>query len=232
SLLYFRQGVGMTAEYRVDSGVAISTLNNPPVNGLNHATRRDVVEGVMRANEDANVKAIVIEGDGKVFSGGADIREFNTPRMRQSPYLGQVIEVLERSAKPIVAAMHGVAMGGGLELAMGCHYRVAQVDTDVALPEVKLGLLPGAGGTQRLPRLIGLEPALNMIVSGNSVKASRLAQTRLFDEVVDGNVLEAALALATTVAGEKNLPRARDIRIDYAQAEGYLAYARATVAAT
>lgn len=222
----------MTAEYRVEAGVAIITLQNPPVNGLNHATRQGVVDGVTRANEDSAVRAIVIVGAGRGFSAGADIREFNTPKMTQAPFLGTVIEVLEASTKPIVAAMHGMVMGGGLELAMGCHYRVAAADTDIALPEVKLGLLPGAGGTQRLPRLIGLEPALNMIVSGDSIKATRLAQTPLFDEVVETDVLSAALAYASTVADEKKLPRVRDIRIDYPQAEGYLAYARATVAAT
>ncbi len=222
----------MTAEYRVDSGVAIVTLRNPPVNGLNHATRQGVVEAITRANQDSAVRAIVLNGEGKLFSGGADIREFNTPRMSQAPHLGTVIQTVEASAKPVVAALHGTAMGGGLELAMGCHYRVAAADTQVALPEVKLGLLPGAGGTQRLPRLVGLERGLNMIVSGEPVPAKALADTKLFDEVVEGDVLAAALALAQRVAGESRHPRARDLRIDYPNPDGYLGWARMTVAAT
>src|SRR5690606_28538409 len=143
-----------------------------------------------------------------------------------------MIEAMEASTKPIVAAIHGTAMGGGLELALGCHYRVAQADTQVALPEVKLGLIPGAGGTQRLPRLIGLEAALNMVVSGDAVKASALASTRLFDAVVEADVVPAAVALALKVAGEKKLPRVRDIRMSYPEAEGYIAAARTMVAAT
>lgn len=222
----------MTAEYRVDSGVAIVTLKNPPVNGLNHATRQGVVEAVTRANADAAVRAIVIAGDGRLFSGGADIREFNTPRMTQAPHLGTVIAAVEASAKPVVAALHGTAMGGGLELAMGCNYRVAAADTQVALPEVKLGLLPGAGGTQRLPRLVGLERGLNMIVSGDPVPARELADTQLFDKVVDSDVVAAAVALAQEVSGRDKHPRVRDIRIDYPEADGYLGWARMTVAAT
>ncbi|GAA5236619.1 3-hydroxyacyl-CoA dehydrogenase [Verticiella sediminum] len=222
----------MTAEYRVESGVAVVTLNNPPVNGLNHATRQGIVEAVTKANQDDAVRAIVITGGSKIFSGGADIREFNTPRMSQAPHLGNVIEVLESSAKPVVAAVSGTAMGGGLELAMGCHYRVAAAQAQIALPEVKLGLLPGAGGTQRLPRLVGLEAALNMIVSGDAVPAKKLAGTKLFDEVLEGDPLPAAIALAGKVAGAEKHPRARDIRIDFPEAEGYLGWARMTVAAT
>ncbi len=222
----------MTAQYRVESGVAIVTMANPPVNGLNHATREGIMEGLKQAIADDAVRAIVITGGGKMFSGGADIREFNTPKMSQAPFLGTVIELIEASPKPVVAAIHGTAMGGGLELALGCHFRVAHADTQVALPEVKLGLIPGAGGTQRLPRLIGLEAALNMVVSGEAVKASKLAATKLFDAVVDTDVVQAAIALATKAAADKSLPKVRDIRIKYPEAEGYIAVARATVAAT
>ena len=173
----------MTAQYQVQDGVAVITLDNPPVNGLGHSTRLGIVEGLTRALDDAAVKAVVITGAGKAFSGGADIREFNTPKATQEPTLHSVIRALEASTKPIVAAIHSVAMGGGLELALGCNYRVAAKGAQIALPEVKLGLLPGAGGTQRLPRLIGLEHALNMIVSGTAIPSEKFAGSKLFDEI-------------------------------------------------
>jgi 3-hydroxyacyl-CoA dehydrogenase len=145
----------MTAQYQVHGDVAVITLNNPPVNGLGLSTRQGIADGMAKAPmQDAAVKAIVITGAGKAFSGGADIKEFGTQGM-QEPNLNSVISVLENSASPWWRAIHTVAMGGGLELALGCHYRVAAPGTSVALPEVKLGLLPGAGGTQRLPRVIG-----------------------------------------------------------------------------
>ena len=164
----------MTAQYQVHGDVAIITLDNPPVNGLGLSTRQGIADGMARANADAAVKSIIITGAGKAFSGGADIKEFGKPTAMQEPNLNSVIGVLENSAKPVIAAIHTVVMGGGLELALGCHYRIAAPGTSVALPEVKLGLLPGAGGTQRLPRVIGVEPALNMIVSGEPIKAEML----------------------------------------------------------
>ncbi|MGE3925472.1 MAG: enoyl-CoA hydratase-related protein, partial [Lautropia sp.] len=142
------------ANYAVRDGIAIVTLSNPPVNGLGHALRSGIVMAVRRAEADPAVAAIVLIGAGGAFSGGADIREFNTPAALAEPNLGTVIRVVEAAAKPVVAAIHAVAMGGGLELAMGCHYRVASPGAKIALPEVKLGLVPGAGGTQRLPRLV------------------------------------------------------------------------------
>jgi len=159
----------MAVDYTNRGGIAVITLDNPPVNGLGHSTRAGIVEGIERANDDDDVRAIVIIGAGKAFSGGADITEFNTPKATQEPTLMTVIKALEESAKPVVAAIHAVAMGGGLELALGAHYRIAAPGAQIALPEVKLGLLPGAGGTQRLPRVVGLETALNMIVSGAPV---------------------------------------------------------------
>ena len=156
----------MTAQYQVHGDVAVITLNNPPVNGLGLSTRQGIADGMAKANADAAVKAIVLTGAGKAFSGGADIKEFGSDKAVQEPNLLSVIGVLENSSKPVIAAIHSVAMGGGLELALGCHYRVAAPGTSVALPEVKLGLIPGAGGTQRLPRVLGAEAALNMIVSG------------------------------------------------------------------
>ena len=141
----------MTAEYKVHGDVAVITLNNPPVNGLGYSTRIGITDALAQANADAAVKAIVLTGAGKAFSGGADIREFGSPKATQEPNLLSVIEALENSGKPVVAAIHTVCMGGGLELALGCHYRIAAPGCNVALPEVKLGLIPGAGGTQRLP---------------------------------------------------------------------------------
>ncbi|MGE5864909.1 MAG: enoyl-CoA hydratase/isomerase family protein, partial [Rhizobacter sp.] len=165
----------MTATYDTRGSVAVITLNNPPVNGLGLATRKGIAEGIERAQNDPAVKAIVITGAGKAFSGGADIREFGSPLASAAPDLLSVIAVVEGSEKPVVAAIHSVVMGGGLELALGCHYRLVTPGTQVALPEVKLGLLPGAGGTQRLPRVLGLETALNMIVSGETAKSEQLA---------------------------------------------------------
>src|SRR5471030_1465520 len=192
----------MAVDYTTRDGIAVITLNNPPVNGLGFSTRLGIVEGVEKAQADASVSAIVIIGAGKAFSGGADITEFNTPKATQEPTLHTVIKVVEGSAKPVIAAIHSVAMGGGLELALGAHYRIAAPGAQIALPEVKLGILTGAGGTQRLPRAIGLEASLNMIVSGAPVLSEKLADSGLFDEVVEGNLAEAALAFARKVGAQ------------------------------
>ncbi|MDR5787363.1 MULTISPECIES: 3-hydroxyacyl-CoA dehydrogenase NAD-binding domain-containing protein [unclassified Caballeronia] len=221
----------MAVDYTIRDGVAVITLDNPPVNGLGHSTRLGIVEGVERANDDADVRAIVIIGAGKAFSGGADITEFNTPKATQEPTLMTVIATLEASAKPVVAAIHAVAMGGGLELALGAHYRVAVPGAQIALPEVKLGLLPGAGGTQRLPRVVGLETALNMIVSGAPVPSEKLAQTALFDELADGDLLESALSFARRAADRGGPhPKVRDRQIEHPNAEGFIQFARNSVA--
>ncbi len=223
----------MTAQYQAHDGIAVITLDNPPVNGLGHDTRLGVVEGMTRALDDATVKAIVITGAGNAFSGGADIREFGTPKAMQEPSLQTVIDTIEASRKPVVAAIHSVAMGGGLELALGCHYRVASKGTQIALPEVNLGLLPGAGGTQRLPRVIGLEAALNMITSGNAIPSEKFADTKLFDHIVSDDVLPAAVKFAENVAataGEH--PQVRNLKVQHENAEGYLGFARSMLAAT
>jgi 3-hydroxyacyl-CoA dehydrogenase len=221
----------MTEPYALHGDVAVITLDNPPVNGLGHAQRTALVAGVDAAQSDARVKAIVIIGANKLFSGGADIKEFNTPKALAEPTLHSVLRVVEASAKPVVAAIGGTCMGGGLELSLTCHYRVALADAQVALPEVKLGLLPGAGGTQRLPRAVGVEVALNMIVSGASVPASKLAKTALFDEIVTGDLLEGALAFARKVAGQRPLPRVRDRKAVEPEAEAFFQFARNTVGA-
>ncbi|WP_143293617.1 enoyl-CoA hydratase/isomerase family protein, partial [Burkholderia pseudomallei] len=179
----------MAVDYTTRDGVAVITLNNPPVNGLGLSTRLGIMEGLERAQRDPAVAAIVLTGAGRAFSGGADITEFNTPKALQEPTLHTVIDAVEASGKPVVVAIHSVAMGGGLELALGAHYRVASAGAQIALPEVKLGLLPGAGGTQRLPRAVGLETALNMIVSGAPVPSEQLAKSGLFDAFVEGDLL-------------------------------------------
>jgi 3-hydroxyacyl-CoA dehydrogenase len=221
----------MTAEYKVHGDVAVITLNNPPVNGLGHSTRLAITQGLDKANADAAVKAIVITGAGKAFSGGADIKEFGTPKAVAEPNLLSVILAVENSAKPVVAAVHSVAMGGGLELALGCHYRIAAPGTNVALPEVKLGLIPGAGGTQRLPRAIGVEPALNMIVSGEAVKSEMLAQIpgqKLFDKMVSSpeSLAEEALAYARSVADARPLPLVRNLPAKHPMGDAYFQFAR------
>jgi 3-hydroxyacyl-CoA dehydrogenase len=221
----------MTAEYKVHGDVAVITMNNPPVNGLGLATRQAITAGLEQANADAAVKAIVITGAGKAFSGGADIREFGSAKATAEPNLLSVILAVENSSKPVVAAIHSVAMGGGLELSLGCHYRVAAPGANIALPEVKLGLIPGAGGTQRLPRVLGVETALNMIVSGEPVKSELLAQQpgqKLFDRLAKSaeSLLEEALAFAREVADKRPLPRVRDLPCKHPQGDAYFQFAR------
>src|SRR6202046_4737896 len=182
--------------FEVKDGIAVLKFDNPPVNSLGLELRPAIVDGIERANADPKVEAIVLIGAGAGFSGGADIREFGTPRASTQPHLMTVISTVEGSGKPVIAAIGGVCMGGGLELALACHYRVGVPGARIALPEVKLGLLPGAGGTQRLPRLLGVEAALNMIVSGATVPSEKLRGTPLFDAFCDGDLLECALGFA------------------------------------
>ena len=216
----------MSADYAVHGDVAVITLNNPPVNGLGLATRQAFIHGLDQAVADDAVKAIVVTGAGKAFSGGADIKEFGSPKALQEPNLLNLITALENCPKPTVAAIHTVAMGGGLELALGCHYRVAAPGCSVALPEVKLGLIPGAGGTQRLPRVIGVEAALNMIVSGEAIQSEMLAMLpgqKLFDEMASSadKLLEEAMAFAKGVVGTSPLPRVRDLPCKHPNADAF-----------
>src|ERR1700674_1101952 len=220
--------------FQMHDGVAVITLDNPPLNGLNHELRAGLVAGIDQASADAGVKAVIIIGAGRAFSSGADIREFNTPKSAAEPTLGSVIRVVEANAKPVIAAVGGICMGGGLELALGCHFRVASPGAKIALPEVKLGLLPGAGGTQRLPRAIGVEAALNMIVSGAPVASEQFKGTRLIDEIIEGSLanelLQGALAFARKVVAERRpLARLRDVKIDFPNADAFFQFARNSV---
>ena len=224
----------MSASYEVRGAVAVITLNNPPVNGLGLATRQAIAAGIEQAVADAAIKAVVITGAGKAFSGGADIREFGSPKAIQEPNLLSLIRLCENTPKPVVAAIHTVCMGGGLELALGCHYRVVAPGAQIALPEVKLGLVPGAGGTQRLPRVLGVETALNMIVKGDPVKSEVLAALpgqKLFDRVIEGNLVDGACAFALEVADVRPLPQVRNLKASHPQGDAYFAFARNTVRA-
>lgn len=224
----------MSASYAVHGPVAVITLDNPPVNGLGFDTRRGIADGLERAHADAAVLAIMLTGAGKAFSGGADIKEFGSPKAVAEPSLLSLIKLLDAATKPTVAAINGVCMGGGLELALGCHYRVAAPGIGVALPEVKLGLVPGAGGTQRLPRVLGIETALNMIVKGDPVTSELLAQQpgqKLFDRIVEGDFVAGALAFAAEVAGVRPLRRVRDLKVTHPNPDAYFQFARNTVKA-
>jgi 3-hydroxyacyl-CoA dehydrogenase len=189
----------MTTHYERRGQVAVLQIDNPPINGLGHATRKALLDGLERALDDAAVKAIVITGTDRVFSGGADIREFNTPAALAEPNLLQLIDAVERSPKPVIAAINGVCMGGGLELSLGCNYRVATPDAVLGLPEVKIGLLPGAGGTQRLPRAVGAELGLRMIVSGDPIPAAEALRHGLVERIVDRSSFDGVLQFAAEV---------------------------------
>jgi len=193
--------------------------------------RQGVADALERAQGDASVSAVVLTGAGATFCGGADVSEFGLPAMTASPHLTDLCELVEGFPKPVVAALNGLALGGGLELAMCCHYRVALATAQLGLPEVKLGILPGAGGTQRLPRLAGPQRALNMIVSGTPVAAGELANTALLDQVVESDVVSAAVDYARR-AVEAGLPlkRARDLDIHFPNAEAFFDFARGAVA--
>ena len=191
--------------------VAVIAMDSPPVNALGHALRQGIVQAL---NDVGDAKAVVLYGTARAFSGGADITEFGKPP--QSPGLREVIEAIEAMPVPVVAAIQGVALGGGLELALGCHARVAWQGARLGLPEVKLGLLPGGGGTQRLPRVVGVEKALSMIVSGNPVSADEAAAIGLADAVLDGAYPDAAVAWARSHA-ERRLVRDRDDKLQPAK---------------
>ncbi|MEI6720856.1 MAG: 3-hydroxyacyl-CoA dehydrogenase NAD-binding domain-containing protein, partial [Betaproteobacteria bacterium] len=200
--------------YSVRDGIAVIVMNNPPVNGLGSVLRPGIVDGMKKAEADPAVKALVIIGSAKAFSGGADIREFNTPKSSMSPTLPEINDTQDNFKKPMVAAIGGFALGGGLELALGCHYRVAAPKTLLGLPEVKLGILPGSGGTQRLPRVVGATEAVKMMTTGNPVPAEKGLQVGLVDEIVQGDLLEGAIAFAKKLVAEGKGPRRiRDLTV-------------------
>jgi len=202
------------ASYAVRDGIAVITMNNPPVNGLGNALRAALMDGLNKADADPAVKAAVIIGSARFFSGGADIREFNQKRL--PPDLPDVNDRQDAMRKPLVAAIGGFALGGGLELALGCHYRVAAPKSQLGLPEVKLGILPGSGGTQRLPRIIPMAEAVRLMTTGAMLPVEKAKEYGLIDEIVQGDLLEGALAFTKTKIG-KPLPRIRDRK---AQLEG------------
>src|SRR5690554_7026075 len=176
--------------YNREGAIGVITVNYPPVNALSHAVRSGLQSTVQQGRDDADAKALLIVCDGRTFIAGADIREFGKPM--QGPGLTEVITLIEASDKPLIAAIHGTALGGGLEVALGCHYRVAVPSAKVGLPEVKLGLLPGAGGTQRLPRLTGAQKALEMITTGDFVGAKDALAAGIIDEVASSEDVKAA----------------------------------------
>jgi 3-hydroxyacyl-CoA dehydrogenase len=186
---------------RRDGNIAIITIDNPPVNALRHGVRKGIQDCVIAARDDASVEAIILTGAGRTFVAGADITEFGKPP--QAPSLIDVIATLDEVKKPTIAAVHGTPLGGGLELTMGCHYRVAAASTRLGLPEIKLGLIPGAGGTQRLPRLVGIEKAVPMILSGDPIPAKDALATGLVDEIIEGDLVAGAIAFAKKVLAEK-----------------------------
>jgi 3-hydroxyacyl-CoA dehydrogenase len=220
------------SDYPTIDGVAVLSLDNPPVNSLSGAQRGRLGAQLQHAVQRDDVKAIVIAGRGGVFCGGADVREFNTPAQRMSPTMPELIEGCDRIGKPLVAAIEGFAYGAGLELALALHYRVAQAGAKLGLPEVKFGFLPGAGGTQRLPRLIPLDKAADMILTGTAMSAEEALTLGLVDEVASGDLLASAILFARSLAGKPDaLRRTRDLETrTEGLRPGYLSILRSKVA--
>jgi 3-hydroxyacyl-CoA dehydrogenase len=215
--------------YKVEAGIARLAMNNPPLNALSHELRSALVAALDKALADPKVRAIVLAGNERAFSSGADIKEFAGGAFHAEPFLPAVCDLIEAANKPVIAAISGACMGGGLELALGCHYRVALADAKIAFPEVKLGLIPGAGGTQRFPRLAGLETAINMIVSGAVMPAAAFKGSALFDVIAKDDLRKATLDFAATVAG-RSIRRVRDLTVAHPQAEAFVQFAKTGVA--
>lgn len=205
-----------------ESDVAVILVDNPPVNALKHAVRLGVLEQMRAAAADANVRAIVLSARGRTFMAGADISEFGKPL--QPPSLPEVIAFMESVQKPIVAAVFGTPLGGGLEITFGCHFRVAAPDARLGLPEIKLGIIPGAGGTQLLPRLVGVDKAARMILTGEPIPAADALSCGLVDEIVEGDIVQGAIAFAHKVLAQKRPlvhPRARDEKLSPAARDAF-----------
>jgi len=206
---------------RQQGDIVVITMDNPPVNGLGKGLRLGLQEALKQAMADTATRAVVLTGTARAFSGGADIREFNTPAIDAPPHLLDLIDQIETAPKPVVAAIAGLALGGGCELALACHYRVGAPGTQIGLPEVNIGLLPGAGGTQRLPRVLGVAKALEMIVSGAPIKAEAAAKLGFFEKLIEGDLIAGAVAFAQEVVGAgSKLPRVRDRAVDPASMPG------------
>ena len=214
--------------YQLEGDVGVIRLNNPPVNALSHTLRTGIQEAVAKAQDDASL-ALVLICEGRTFIAGADISEFGKPPML--PSLPELLNIVEASQKPIIAAIHGTALGGGLETALACHYRCALSTAQVGLPEVKLGLLPGAGGTQRVPRLAGVKAALDLITAGTPITADKALNIGLIDKVVEGDLLTAALDFAQDVIAQgAELKKVRVLDVDKAGASAeFFAEYRATL---
>jgi 3-hydroxyacyl-CoA dehydrogenase len=195
---------------RRHDSILIVTSNNPPVNALGHAVREGLVKAIDEADADEAVKAVVIICQGSTFFAGADISEFGTPKSFQQPMLPQVVDRIEACTKPVVAAIHGTAFGGGLEVALASHYRVAVPSAKLGVPEVKLGLLPGAGGTQRLPRVAGVKTALEMAATGSPIDAKRAYEIGLVDKLIEGDLEQHAVAYAHEVKDTRPLPKSSE----------------------
>ncbi|MEN6468320.1 MAG: enoyl-CoA hydratase-related protein, partial [Smithella sp.] len=190
-----------TVAFSKEGNIGILSVNNPPVNALSRAVRAGIKSGIEKGIADQDIAVMIIICEGRTFIAGADIREFGKPPTE--PFLPDVCQFIEDSPKPVVAAIHGTALGGGLEIPLSCHFRIAVASAKVGLPEVKLGLLPGAGGTQRLPRVAGVRNALEMITSGAPVAAAKAKAMGILDEVVEGDLKAAAIAFAQKVVAEK-----------------------------
>ncbi|GAA4820488.1 3-hydroxyacyl-CoA dehydrogenase NAD-binding domain-containing protein [Sphingosinicella ginsenosidimutans] len=205
---------------KIHGDILIVEANNPPVNALGHAVREGLVKAIEAADAKEAVKAVVIIGLGQTFFAGADISEFGTPKAFAQPVLPQVVDIIENCTKPVVAAVHGTALGGGLEVALACHYRVAVPSAKFGVPEVKLGILPGAGGTQRLPRVAGVAKALEMATSGNPIGAKEAHDIGLVDRLIEGDLEQHAVAFAEEVRAIRPLPKSseRDDKLAEARA--------------
>ncbi|MGH6781063.1 MAG: 3-hydroxyacyl-CoA dehydrogenase NAD-binding domain-containing protein, partial [Sphingomonadaceae bacterium] len=212
----------------VTGRIAVATIDNPPVNAASHGVRAGLVAAVERLEQDVALDALVVLCAGKSFVSGADIKEFGKPM--QAPQLAEVVARLEGAAKPVIAAIHGKALGGGLEIALACHYRVAAAGSAIGLPEVKLGIIPGCGGTQRLPRLAGLAPALTLATEGGNMPAAKAQELGVLDAVIDGDLTAGAIAFAEAIVAEgRGVRRVRDLPMP-PKDEALLADTRATLA--
>src|SRR5215471_6371286 len=199
--------------FSVASGVAVITIDNPPVNALSPGVPEGLSAFIHKAGEDPSVSAVVIIGAGRTFVAGADIKQLEEHahgRGSGAPNLHELLKRIEDCPKPVVIALHGTALGGGLELAMAGHYRVASPDAQVGQPEVNLGIIPGAEGTQRLPRLVGVAAAIDMLVSGKPVKAPEALRRGIIDKIIEGNLQSGAVAFALDAVKSGLRPKTRE----------------------